>query len=151
MKPRNFFIALIAFPLFTILSSFSLKESEKLVDDVLSHTNKFRKAKGLKALQMREDLNQIAQKHSENMARGRVGFGHAGFAKRQSQVRKLDRTITSFAENVAYGSTTGKDVVEGWKNSKGHRENILGPYKYIGIGIARDKRGVIYYTQIFVD
>jgi uncharacterized protein YkwD len=54
------------------------------------------------------------------------------------------------AENVAYGATTAKEVVSMWKGSSGHRKNMLGNYKYIGIGTARDKRGAIYYTEIFV-
>jgi uncharacterized protein YkwD len=151
LKRRYFFVALIALSLGATLASFTSIHSEKIVEDVLSLTNKFRRSKGLEALQMRDDLNEIARKHSENMARGRVGFGHGGFAKRQGQVKKLDHNASSFAENVAYGSTTAKDVVDGWKRSAGHRKNMLGAYKYIGIGIARDKRGVIYYTQVFVD
>jgi uncharacterized protein YkwD len=148
MKRNFLYISLF---LFASLVSFSPDYNESLVDDVLSYTNKFRKSKGKTALTMREDLNEIAQKHSENMAKGRVGFGHNGFSKREGQVRKIITGASRFAENVAYGSTSGKDVVEGWKNSSGHRKNMLGAYKYIGIGIAKDRRGVIYYTQIFVD
>jgi uncharacterized protein YkwD len=50
---------------------------------------------------------------------------------------------------VAYGPTSGKEVVKQWKGSPGHRRNMLGKYKYIGIGIATDRRGHIYYTQVF--
>ena len=35
-------------------------------------------------LKMREELNAIAQKHSLDMARGRVGLGHSGFEKRRA-------------------------------------------------------------------
>ena len=95
-----------------------------------------------------EDLNAIAQKHSSNMAKGRVRFGHAGFSQREAQAKKKIN-IYSFAENFAFGPTTGKQVVTMWKNSSGHRRNMLGRYKYIGIGIAKDRRGRIYYTQVF--
>ena len=53
-------------------------------------------------------------------------------------------------ENVAYGASTAKEAFTIWKNSSAHRKNMLGNYKYIGIGTARNKRGVIYYTEIFV-
>ena len=54
------------------------------------------------------------------------------------------------AENVAYGARTGKEAFQIWKNSSGHKKNMLGNYKYTGIGTAKDRRGTLYYTQIFV-
>jgi uncharacterized protein YkwD len=98
---------------------------------------------------MRNDLNKIATRHSEDMAKGRVAFGHAGFYKRDAMAKKDIKQLSGFAENVAYGPTSGKQVVSMWKNSPGHRRNMLGRFKYIGIGIAKDKHGRIYYTQVF--
>lgn len=94
-------------------------------------------------------LNTIARKHSEDMAGGRVGFGHEGFGKRNAMANRVIKHMHDFAENVAYGPTTGTAVVNLWKNSPGHRRNMLGHYKYIGIGVAKDRQGRIYYTQVF--
>lgn len=149
MKTKLLLTGLFSLVIFTGILSFTFPEN--LVDDVFTYTNKFRKSKRLSPLEMRDDLNIIAQKHSDNMARGRVAFGHDGFNKREALARKDFPGATHFAENVAYGSPTGKDVVDGWKRSTGHRRNMLGPYKYIGIGVARDRKGVLYYTQIFID
>jgi len=124
--------------------------NDGLNDEVLKYTNQFRKSKRLSALEMREDLNTIARKHSENMAKGRCGFGHAGYSQRELQVQKIIKVEYGMAENVAYGASTAKEVVSMWKGSPGHRKNMLGNYKYIGIGTARDKRGATYYTEIFV-
>ncbi len=99
---------------------------------------------------MRNDLNAIARKHSEDMASGRRSFGHGGLNERAVKVKRIIRPYHSIAENIAYGAKDGKEAVAIWKNSKGHRENLLGNYKYIGIGTARNRRGVIYYTQLFV-
>ena len=99
---------------------------------------------------MRNDLNAIARKHSEDMANGRRSFGHGGFEQRQSQIKRIMKTGCTTAENVAYGARSGKDAFEIWKNSSGHAKNMLGNYRYVGIGTATNKRGVIYYTQIFV-
>ena len=61
--------------IFLIISllSFTPEKSltDRLTEDVLKYTNQFRKSKGLKALEMRDDLNAIARKHSEDMASGR--------------------------------------------------------------------------------
>jgi uncharacterized protein YkwD len=150
MKLNRFLLfAFINLGLFAGLTSFTHNNYSSLVDDVLSQTNKFRKSRGLSALINNDDLNAIAQKHSANMAAGKIGFGHNGFSKRNREAKKLIPSIYRFAENVAYGATTGKEVVNDWKNSPPHRKNMLGRYKYIGIGIAKDRRGRIYYTQIF--
>jgi uncharacterized protein YkwD len=53
------------------------------------------------------------------------------------------------AENVAFGSSTAKEVVDGWLNSPGHKKNIEGNYKLTGIGVARDQQAKLYFTQIF--
>jgi uncharacterized protein YkwD len=141
---------LISLVFLTGIFSFSPRP-ESILQDVLSYTNSFRKSKGRAALIMRDDLNAIAQKHSENMARGKVEFGHNGFGEREALAKQKIEGANAFAENVAYGATSGKEVVDEWRKSPGHRRNMLGDYKYIGIGIATDKRGNIYYTQLFVN
>ena len=123
---------------------------EDLAEDILKYTNQFRRSKGLPALEMRNDLNTIARKHSEDMASGRRRFGHAGLKDRELKVKRIIKPYRSFAENVAYGAKDGKEAVSIWKGSNGHRKNILGNYKYTGIGTATNRRGIIYYTQIFV-
>jgi len=149
---RSFLVTTFSFlAIYISLSSFSPKSGNSLVDDVLSYTNKFRRSKGLPAIIINKDLNAIAETHSINMAKGRVGFGHGGFNKRYALARKKITGFTGFAENVAFGANSGKEVVTMWKNSSGHRRNMLGHYKYIGIGIARDRRGRIYYTQVFAN
>lgn len=63
-------------------------------------------------------LNAIARKHSEDMARGKVGFGHDGFGQRNAMANKAIKHMHGFAENVAYGPTTGKQVVTLWKTHR---------------------------------
>lgn len=149
MKQKSLLPGFIGLLLFTTLISFTLTENPSLVDDVFQQTNKFRRSRGLPALVINTELNAIAQKHSADMAGGKVDFGHSGFSKREVQARRQVSGVTSFAENVAYGPTSGKEVVTMWKNSAGHRKNMLGRYKYIGIGISKDRKGRIYYTQVF--
>ncbi len=46
-------------------------------------------------------------------------------------------------ENIAANYTDGPAVVEGWLNSKGHREAILNKdYSHLGVGVFQK-----YYTQ----
>jgi len=135
--------------LISLLSAFTVSEELSLVKEVHFYTNSFRKSHGLGALSTDEQLNAIAQQHSENMAAGKIPFGHAGFDKRSKLVVTAHPAMNYFAENVANGPASGKEVVKLWENSSGHRKNMLGKYTHIGIGIAKDKNGKRYYTQIF--
>ena len=124
--------------------------ANQLSNDVLKYTNEYRRSKGLKELIMKDDLNSLARKYSEDMASGRSSFGHSGYDQRAAKVKKVYGTC-SVAENVAYGARDAKEVFSIWKKSSGHLKNMLGNYQYIGIGTAKSKRGVIYYTEIFVN
>ena len=149
---RNFLsTAILGLSLFISLNSFLPGDNTSLVTDVLKQTNQFRKSQGLPVLIIKQELNQIAQKHSKDMASGRVAFGHDGFGDRQAKAGQEIKGMRTFAENVAYGANTAQEVVTLWKNSPGHRRNMLGNFKYIGIGTATDSKGQIYYTEIFVD
>ena len=45
---------------------------------------------------------------------------------------------------------TSKQVIDAWLKSPAHKANIEGAFDYTGAGVAKDSRGVVYYTQIFV-
>ena len=120
-----------------------------LEDDILALINNHRRAKGLSALQTNGAITLEARKHTMSMATNRIAFGHGGFNIRNRIILAKVPGATAVAENVAYGSKTAKEVVNGWLNSPGHRKNIEGNYKLTGIGVARDKNAVLYFTQIF--
>lgn len=151
MKRTYLFSTIILISLFIVGSSFSPRSSGNLVEDVLIQTNRFRTSHGRSKLTINHDLNKIAQKHSADMANDRVDFGHNGFAERNAQAKRVISNLHNFAENVAYGPKSGKEVVNMWSTSPGHRKNMLGNFKYIGIGIAKDRQGRNYYTQVFCD
>ena len=52
-------------------------------------------------------------------------------------------------ENIAMRQKTPAEVVEDWMQSPGHKMNILGKFTKIGVGVAADKKGQLYWTQLF--
>lgn len=92
MKRIFLYITLICLSFFVNLTSFSRNKNLNLVQDILNQTNQFRRSKGLTKLIIMKNLNAIARKHSEDMARGRVGFGHGGIAKRNAMATTLSST-----------------------------------------------------------
>jgi uncharacterized protein YkwD len=54
-------------------------------------------------------------------------------------------------ENIAVSQQTPEDVVKAWMNSPGHRANILSEsFTAIGVGVAEDANGRLYWVQMFI-
>jgi uncharacterized protein YkwD len=122
--------------------------TDSLVSDIYKYVNEDRQAKGLALLKMNELESSLATRHSRDMATGRVKFGHDGFNSRALTIQKALGSW-EVGENVASGQMTAREVVDGWLKSPGHKKNIEGNFTLTGIGYARDKKGDIYFTQIF--
>ncbi len=141
--------------------------------------NRERVKHGLAALSLDADLQGIARRHSQDMAR-RNYFSHddpegRSFSDRYRAAGFVCRVRTGSAfctgaENISQfysdsillheGGVTVLDssaedavaesVVRGWMNSRRHRENILAPYfRRQGIGIALSDDGKVYVTENF--
>lgn len=124
-------------------------ETANMEQDILHFVNLHRQSVGLKPLKSNSIESNVAAQHSRNMASGRVPFGHKGLRLRMNAIERQLGSVHTTAENVAYGVMSAKDVVDGWLQSSGHRRNIEGNFLLTGIGIAKDAKGYIYYTQIF--
>lgn len=121
-------------------------------EDILKYINDYRRSKGLGGLQMIDAASQQAAQHSRNMASGRTAFSHDGFEQRIANIKKAMGAdyMAAAAENVALGQLSAREVVNGWLKSAGHKKNIEGNYNLTGVGVARNSKGVMYYTQIFL-
>lgn len=117
---------------------------------IFDKINSYRIQHGLHALKMNEQISQEAQEHSHEMAENIIPFGHDGFDVRVHRLFKIFDHTHGIAENVAYTDADVKGVVQQWLQSSGHRSNIEGNYSLTGIGIAYDKNGRAYVTQIFL-
>jgi len=127
-------------------SEISAQESK-----LITLVNGERKKNRLPPLSPWKTLTQYARQHSQNMADGRVDFGHGGFESRAKSIQKA-ASCYSVGENVAYCYLYDdplKKSLEMWVASPHHYENILGDYKETGIGIAYDGDGRCYITQMF--
>jgi uncharacterized protein YkwD len=117
--------------------------------DIFRLINAHRAALGLKLLELNNTESSSAAAHSNNMASGKTAFGHDGFQKRIKSIAAQLGNITASAENVAYGQMGAKEVVDTWLHSPDHKRNIEGNFSLTGIGVAKGKKGMIYFTEIF--
>lgn len=104
-------------------------------------------------LMMEETLRCAARLHSLDMAVQNY-FEHTGLDGRSPFDRIADVDYQGsypLGENIAWGSRSAAQVMEGWMNSPGHCENIMGSdFGEIGIGFAQPELGQgPYWTQKF--
>lgn len=127
------------------------------INRVLELTNQFRAENGLTPLKLNNELNAAAQNHSKDMA-VQDYFSHTGKDGSQAwdRAKLVGYEARAMGENIAAGYTTPEAVVEGWKNSPGHRANLLNPtYTELGVGYfyLQDDTGSVnykhYWTQNF--
>lgn len=164
----------------TMAPQFDFEEMERQIHDLI---NEEREARGLDALSYDEELSDIAQEHSEDMAENNF-FEHVNLRGEEPTDRAerngYDCTVNmgsfyyvGIAENIMQGwrfsyywTYAGSDVpiryewysqeelaqniVEGWMDSPGHRENILTEhFSKEGLGLAYGDDWSIYATQNF--
>ncbi len=113
---------------------------------VLAIVNQERQKAGRSPLQCNSKLAEAARKWSTSQC-GRGGLSHANLG---SRVRATGLRVSTYGENVAYGSRTPAGVMNMWMNSSGHRRNILSSsFSHIGVGLDQCN-GRYFWTQIFV-
>lgn len=125
-------------------------------DRVLALVNIERSYQGLSPLTWNAQLATAAQNHSSTMANNDF-FAHTGVdGSPWDRINAAGYQYKAAAENIAKGYLTPDDVVTGWMNSPGHRENILNPeLTEIGVGyyyLENDTGNVnypSYWTQTF--
>jgi uncharacterized YkwD family protein len=131
----------------TTTSTFSAQQQE-----VLNIVNKERAAKGLSALKFNTELSKVATTKSQDMIdKGYFAHNSPTYGSPFDMMKKFGITYKTAGENIAMGQRTPQEVMTAWMNSEGHRKNILNSsFTEIGIGIAKDKNGRLYWTQMFI-
>ena len=130
-----------------IINSF---DTDQLIKEVFRLTNQERSYAGLPALTYNNVLESGAMIRAEEIIRS---FSHTR-PDGSKFFTVFDNTYVFrlMGENLAAGFSSASAVVSGWMNSEGHRANILNEgYTQIGLGIAKDENGRIYWVQIFAD
>ena len=119
---------------------------------VLELVNVERAKNGLKPLTMNANLNKTATLKSQDMAKLNY-FSHTSptYGSPFDMMKKYGISYRTAGENIAMGQTTPEQVMQGWMNSSGHRANILNSsFTQLGVGVAKNSNGQLYWTQQFI-
>ena len=114
-----------------VIDGLVLTDAERRVFEL---TNIERKKRGLPALRLDRRLMESARRQANWMARTGI-FRHGN---------------SGYAENIAMGQRSGRDVVVAWLNSAGHFRNMMNRnHGAIGIGSYRGANGALFWCQQF--
>ncbi|WP_312857295.1 CAP domain-containing protein [Neobacillus endophyticus] len=128
-------------------------ESWKMVEkgseqEIFDMTNAFRIRNKLKPLIWDELTAETAYEHSKDM-KDNNDFSHTSkkFGSLTDRLNKAKVVYQAAGENIAANYTDGPAALEGWINSKSHRDTILNKeFTHLGVGVYQK-----YYTQNFIE
>lgn len=126
---------------------------------IVGATNEFRATQQQRKLDSNTLLTQTALAFARFMARtGKYGHNADGRSP-EERAKQHGYDYCVVAENIAYlfsskaigADELARQFVTGWKNSPGHRKNMLSPdVTQIGVALARsEKTGYFYAVQLF--
>ncbi|HBB02778.1 MAG: oligopeptide ABC transporter substrate binding protein [Candidatus Peregrinibacteria bacterium GW2011_GWF2_38_29] len=115
----------------------------------LTWTNTARQNLGLQVVSINTKLNELAQKHSDDMAINKY-FSHINLQGQTPNDRRIALNIsTEVGENIARVSSLAEGF-EGFMRSPSHRKNVLyTDWTKVGFGFTKDSQGLMLITEEF--
>lgn len=128
------------------------KEDSEIKAEYLELVNAQRALVGVDALIHSSIIEEVADEHSKNMANGSVPFGHDGSSVRCQKIITELGPANLCGELVAQGQDDATAVYRAWMNSSTHKSKIENSrYTHTALGMAKNSKGVIFWTQIFLE
>jgi uncharacterized protein YkwD len=119
---------------------------------LLDMFNSARKSVGLAPLEIEARVHAAAEEHATLQASvNRRAHDGIGDGEPSDRLTDYGYRWSACAENVAWGQMTPAEVFSTWLASPGHRANILGPYRHVGIACASPVGGRPYWCADFAN
>ncbi len=114
----------------------------------LASINAFRAQNGLGAVRFDAVLDKAADRQARAMA-ARGNLSHSLDGALPSRVASFGYNWAAVSENIGWNYRSTPAVITGWKNSPGHRRNLLNPnVTEIGFSAATGSKGEPYWALI---
>ncbi|OPZ89749.1 MAG: SpoIVD-associated factor A [Firmicutes bacterium ADurb.Bin419] len=130
----------------------SLTDVKSQENEVIRLVNVQRSKAGLQPLTQNWQLSRVARYKSQDMIdKGYFSHTSPTYGSPFRMMESFGIRYSAAGENIAMGQRTPAEVMNAWMNSPGHRNNIMSPsFTQIGVGLAKDKNGRMYWTQMFI-
>ena len=120
--------------------------------ELISLINTERKAAGAPPLTIDWEVARLARYKSEEMKKHQL-FSHESliYGSPAQLLDRFDVAYTALGANIAMGQETARDVIDDWRKSSGHTDNLLNSdYTRAGVGLSWDDNGISYWTLILI-
>lgn len=130
----------------------SLTDVKSQENEVIRLVNVQRSKAGLQTLTQNWQLSRVARYKSQDMIdKGYFSHTSPTYGSPFRMMESFGIKYSAAGENIAMGQQSPSEVMNAWMNSPGHRNNIMSPsFTQIGVGLAKDKNGRMYWTQMFI-
>lgn len=120
----------------TLLVFLPFNKTSKLEETWVQEVNALRKTERTQPLVLDKKMSAKCRKYAKKLAR-------TGKFEHDSRLRN------EYGENIALGSDPDANPIEIWKNSTGHRRNMLDrDYKYVGVAMASNGNETYYVMRL---
>lgn len=122
---------------------------QRVAEALFDIINTERAVRGLPAYQWHQLVADAASGHSEEMAANRL-MRHEGNDGSNAgiRLRRAGFDWSSWGENLGAGQVEPGSLFAAWFNSLPHRPQLVGDYRYIGVGVAAAVDGTLYWTMV---
>ena len=130
----------------------NIDDVKAMETEVVRLVNVERAKAGLPALTQNWELSRVARYKSQDFI-DKNYFAHQSptYGTPFQMMTAFNIRYSAAGENIAKGQNSPAAVMSAWMGSAGHKSNILSPsYNQIGVGVAKDSRGSLYWTQMFI-
>ncbi len=117
--------------------------------EMLGIVNEVRKDGAMPGVQLHDQVTAAAQAHAEYLASIRR-LSHFGPNNTNTGHRLHEAGFgwIAWGENVGAGFHDAQLLVDTWLESSSHRAQLLGDYRYAGVGVAATPDGVPYWVLV---
>lgn len=115
-----------------------LADLERMRRDMLARVNRERASRGLAPLRRHPGLDDAAQAHAQDMFTRRYYSHDTPEGKSaMDRIQAVGYRARYAGENIARGQYSVDEVMDGWMESKTHRDHLLSPvFDDVGFGLA---------------
>jgi len=135
----------------TARHNITVVDLDAFANDVFELINRERRLENLPEFTQKKSLTRVADLRATEIS---DYFSHTRPDGRSWDTALNQFLVTYFTagENIAMGQKTAAEAVADWMASPGHRNNILnGGFGSIGLGVAIDSDGTLYWAQVFTN
>jgi len=130
----------------------NIDDVKVLETEVVRLVNAERAKAGLPSLAQNWELSRVARYKSQDFI-DKNYFDHNSptYGTPFQMMTSFSIRYSAAGENIAKGQNSPSAVMNAWMNSPGHKSNIMSSaYNQIGVGVAKDSKGNLYWTQMFI-